>query len=153
MFPSCGLIITGNFNHVNTGRLQSRFKLKQLVKRGDAVLDLVVTNMSDHFSCPQRFIPFGLSDHCAVIVQPKRRESNQHTRKSITIRDIRVSKKICLARYFSNIDWSIVTNQPSCKGKFKAFREVVDIGMSNIMPERTINVYPKDVPWMSDACP
>ena len=152
MFPSCGLIITGDFNHVNTGRLQSRFKLKQLVKRGDAVLDLVVTNMSDHFSCPQRFIPFGLSDHCAVIVQPKRRESNQHTRKSITIRNIRVSK-IYLARYFSNIDWSIVTNQPSCKGKFKAFREVVDIGMSNIMPERTINVYPKDVPWMSDACP
>ena len=53
MFPSCGLIITGDFNRLNTGRLQNHFKLKQLVKfptRGDAVLDLVLTNMSDHFS-------------------------------------------------------------------------------------------------------
>ena len=151
MFPNCGLIITGDFNRLNTGRVQNHFKLKQLVKfatRGDAVLDLVLTNMSDHFSSPQSFPPFGLSGHCTVIVQPKRRESNQHTRKSITIRDIRVSKKICLGRYFSNIDWSIVTNQPSCEEKFKAFCEVVDIGMSNIMPERTIKVYPKDVPWM-----
>ena len=152
MFPSCGFIITGDFNRLNTGRLQNHFNLKQLVKfptRGDAVLDLVLTNMSDHLSSPQCFPPFGLSDHCTVIVQPKRRESNQHTRKSITIRDIRVSKKICLGRYFSNIDWSIVTNRPTCEGKFKAFCELVDIGMSNIMPERTIKVCPKDVPWMS----
>ena len=103
MFPSRGLIISGDFNCLITGRLQNHFKLKQLVKfptRGDAVLDLVLTNKSDHFSSPQSFPPFGLSDHCTVIVQPKKRESNQHTRKSITIRDITVSKKICLGRVF-----------------------------------------------------
>ena len=152
MFPNCGLIITGNFNRLNTGRLQCHFKLKQLVKfptRGDATLDLVLTNLGDHFSTPECFPPFGLSDHRTVIVQPRTRVPNQHTRKSITIRDIRDSKKMCLGRYLSSINWSVVTSQPSCEKKVQVFNEVIEIGMSNIMPERTIQVYPKDAPWMS----
>ena len=107
MFPNCGLIITGDFNRLNTGRLQCNFKLKQLVKiptRGDATLDLVLTNLGDHFLTPECFPPFGLSDHCTVIVQPRKRVPNQHTRKSITIRDIRDSNKMCFERYFSSIN-------------------------------------------------
>ena len=152
MFPNCRLIITGDFNRLNTGRLQCHFKLKQLVKfptRGDATLDLVLTNLGDHFSTPECFPPFGLSDYCTVIVQPRKRVPNQHTRKSITIRDIRDSNKRCLGRYFSSINWSVVISQPTCEEKLQVFNEVIEIGMSNIMPERTIQVYPKDAHWMS----
>ena len=141
MFPNCGLIITGDFNRLNTGRLQCHFKLKQLVKfptRGDATPDLVLTNLGDHFSTPECFPPFGLSDHCTVIVQPRKRVPNQHTRKSITIRDISDSNKMCLGRYFSSINWSIVTSRPTCEEKLQVFNEVIEIGMSNILPERTI---------------
>ena len=101
------------------------------------------------FSTPECFPPFGLSDHCTVIAQPRKRVPNQHTRKSITIRDIRDSKKMCLGRYFSSINWSVVTSQPTCEEKLQVFNEVIEIGMSNIMPERTIKVYPKDALWMS----
>ena len=47
------------------------------------------------------------------------------------------------------INWSVVTSQPTCEEKLQVFNEVIEIGMSNIMPERTIRVYPKDSPWMS----
>lgn len=148
MFCNCRLIITGNSNRLSTGRLQSHFKLKQLVKfptRGNATLDLVSTNLGDYLLTPECFPPlsFGLSDHCTVIVHPRKRVSNQHTRKSITIRDIRDSNKMCLGRYFN---WSFVTSRPTCEEKLQVFNEVIEIGMSNIMPERTI--YPKDATWM-----
>ena len=137
MFPNRGLIITGDFNRLNTGRLQSHFKLKQLVTfptRGNATLDLVLTNLGDHLSTPECFLPFGLSDHCTVIVQPRKRVPNQHNRKSITIRDIRDSNKMCLGRYFSSINWSFVTSRPTREEKLQVLNEVIEIGMSNIMP-------------------
>ena len=34
------------------------------------------------------------------------------------------------------------------KEKFKVFSNLVDIGINNIMPERSIRVYPKDCPRM-----
>ena len=104
--------------------------------RGDATLDLVLTNLGDHFSTPECFPPFGLSDHCTVIVQPRKRVPNQHTRKSITIRDIRDSNKMCLGRYFSSINWSVVISQPTCEEKLQVFNEVIEIGMSNIFDYR-----------------
>ena len=117
--------------------------------RGNATLDLFLTNMGDHFATPEPYPPFGLSDHCTVFVRPKERIPNQKTRKSISIRDKRDSNKARLGRYFRNIDWSCVTYQPSCEENLKVSSNLVDIGINNIMPERSIRVYPKDCPWMS----
>ena len=110
------------------------------------MLDLFLTNMGDHFATPEPYTPFGLSDHCTVFVRPKERIRNQKTRKSILIRDKRDSNKARLGRYFGNIDWSCVTNQPSCEEKLKGFRNLVDIGINNIMPERPIRVTQRIVP-------
>ena len=81
-------------------------------------------------------------------MKPKIRVPNQHTRKSI-IRDMRESNKASLDRYFAGIDWSCVTDQTTCEGKLQVFTDIVANGLSNIMPERTIKIYPKDAPWMS----
>ena len=74
IFSNCGLVVTGDFNRLKTSRLQNHFKLKQLVKfptRGQATLDLILTNMADKYAEPESFPPFGLSDHVTVIVAPK----------------------------------------------------------------------------------
>ena len=55
-FPNCGLIVAGDFNHLNVDSLQRHFNLKQLVKsptRGQATLDLILTNMAKFFSQPE----------------------------------------------------------------------------------------------------
>ena len=47
-FPNSGLLIVGDFNRLNTKRLQNSFDLRQIVKfptRGDKILDLVLTNL------------------------------------------------------------------------------------------------------------
>ena len=47
-YPGCGFVLCGDFNRLNTRRLTTQFKLKQLVDkptRGDQILDLVLTNL------------------------------------------------------------------------------------------------------------
>ena len=109
IFPNCGIIITGDFNRLNLNQLKNHFKLKQLVKfhtRGTAILDLILTNMDKHFSTPECFPPLGLSDHNTVFLKPALRIPNQHTRKTVTIRDMRESNRARLGRYFACVDWS-----------------------------------------------
>lgn len=123
-FPNCGFIIVGDFNRLNTSHLQNHIELKHLMKfptKGQATLDLL-TNMSDHLSTPESFPPFGLSDHGTVIVQPKERVPHQHTRKSVTIKGTRESKKSSLGQYIGSIDWSHVNDQSTCEEKASDFR-------------------------------
>ena len=50
LYPGCGIMLSGDFNRLNIGRLVSRFKLKQLVDkptRGKRTLDLVITNLAE----------------------------------------------------------------------------------------------------------
>ena len=94
LYPTCGFIVAGDFNRVKLGSLQRHFNLKQLVKsatRGQAILDLILTNMAQFYSPPTIFPPFGLSDHNTVLVIPKERTQGQFTRKYITTRDMRES--------------------------------------------------------------
>ena len=75
-FPSCGLLIVGDFNRLNTKRLQNSFDLKQIVTfptQGDGTLDLVLTNLKEYYKDPIQRPPHGLSDHMSVEVQPKDR--------------------------------------------------------------------------------
>ena len=43
---------------------------------------------------------------------------------------------MCLGRYFSSINWSVVISQPTCEEKLQVFNEVIEIGMSNIFDYR-----------------
>ena len=151
-FPNCGLIVAGDFNHLNVDSLQRHFNLKQLVKsptRGQATLDLILTNMAKFFSQPEINPPFGLSDHSTVLLNPKKRTPAMSIRKQIFVRDKRQSKKDSLARYFASLNWPLLMDQKDCEGMLSVFEEIVKIGMNNIMPIKSIKVYPKDAPWMT----
>ena len=98
--------------------MRKRFSvLISLFKFGQAALDLFLTNMYDYFSAPEGFPPFGLSDHATVMVKPKIRVPNQHTWKSIIIRDVRESNMASLGRYFAGMDFSCVTDETTCEDK------------------------------------
>ena len=79
-YPGCGILLSGDFNRLNIGRLQTQFKLKQLVRistRGNQTLDLILTNMPHVYNkdLVQTFPPFGLSDHLVVSLEPKPRST------------------------------------------------------------------------------
>ena len=109
-YPGCGFVLCGNFNCLNTRRLTTQFKLKQLVDkptRGDQILDLVLTNLPQLYDSKavQTFPPFGMSDHNVVLVRPKARpKGNGCSMKTTARRDTRPSRKLELGRYLSSID-------------------------------------------------
>ena len=75
-FPSCGIILLGDFNKLITSRLTNGFKLYQIVKfptRGQNLLDLIFTNMKEFYKEPIKRPAFGLSDHDTIEVQPLER--------------------------------------------------------------------------------
>ena len=151
-FLNCGLIVVGDFNRLDVSSLKRHFKLKQTVKsatRGQAILDLILTNMADHFSVPEIHPPFGLSDHNTVLMKAKERVASQSTRKCITVRDMRESRKKSLGLYISNINWSTISAHNDVESMLSTFEEIVKVGMDKITPEKTIRIYPKDPPWMS----
>ena len=152
LYPNCGLIIAGDFNRLDVNSIRRHFKLKQIVKvptRGQAILDLVLTNLSDHYSPVEISPPFGLSDHNTIMVKPKVRSPGQSTRRSITVRDTRPSRKNELGRYLCSVDWSVINSTDDCESQLQMFTNLVKNGLDNIMPERSKKVFPLDAPWMT----
>ncbi|CAB4039126.1 Hypothetical predicted protein, partial [Paramuricea clavata] len=39
--------------------------------------------------------------------------------------------------------------QNTCENKSKFFNDLFTIGLENILPEKSIKIYPTDTPWMS----
>ena len=86
-FPSCGLMLLGDFNRLNVSRISSQFRLKQLVKfptRGSHTLDLVLPNLGECYSVPKKLPPFGLYDHFTILVNPKSRPISGTDKKVVT---------------------------------------------------------------------
>lgn len=79
-YPNAGIFLLGDFNRCSVSSLLRHFTLRQIVKnrsRKDAVLDLILTNMSNMCDAPKVIAPVGLSDHNSVSCVLK--NSNQRT--------------------------------------------------------------------------
>lgn len=104
-YPNCGIVLAGDFNRLNIANICRHYGLKQVVKfptRQEATLDLILTNISEFYSEPERSPPLGLSDHCTVHITAKQRRCHQEKTKYITLQDTRPSYRISLGRYLSN---------------------------------------------------
>ena len=120
-YCNCGVVITGDFNRLDTTRLQNSFKLKQIVNfpaRGVATLDLVLTNINDFYDSPIKRPPLGLSDHLSIELQPRERCTMNRTKIKIKSRDLRPSKRAAMATYLQQVDvCSLIGAVDSCQEK------------------------------------
>ena len=78
-FPGCGIILAGDFNHLDIKIISCQFQLKQLVHLptcGTNTLDLVLTNLYSFYPVNAVVLhpPFRLSDRSTITLFPKQRE-------------------------------------------------------------------------------
>ena len=69
-YPNAGIFLLGGFNRCPVSPLLRHFTLKQIIKnptRKDALLDLILTNMSNICESPKVIAPIGLSDHNSIL--------------------------------------------------------------------------------------
>ena len=89
-------------------------------------------------------------DHNTIVATGKTAAQKNNTKKSITIRDQRKSRKLEMGRYLSSIDWTLMLSPlDTCENMWTVFHEVVHSGLDTIMPEKQIRIHPADAPWMN----
>ena len=156
-YPGCGIFVCGDFNRLSLSRLTSQFKLKQIniidkPTRGDKILDLVLTNLSHTYDKNAVYtLPlFGLSDRNVVIVRTKKRPSRAGpSRKLISRRDTRASRKAELGRFFSAVDWSILDSTPNIDDRSRQLCDIITASLDAIMPAVKSKVHLNDPPWIT----
>ena len=120
-YPNCGLLVLGDFNHLNDARLKSNFNLKQIVHfptRGQNTLDKILTNLQDYYDTPVERPAFGLSDHSSVEVQPKPRVKTSQTIQKVISRDLRPSNRLAMRTYLYEVDVTAMIAAMTGTGRF-----------------------------------
>ena len=154
-FPSCGIIMLGDFNKLNTFRLQNGFKLKQIIKfptRGQNTLDLILTNLKSFYGDPIKLPPFGLSDHVSIQVLPLTRSLFPKPTFRINSRDLRPTKRLALSKYLEEVDVNtLVNDQISCEKKAEIFELIIKTGLDVLLPTKSKVKVSNEPPWMTQA--
>ena len=103
-YPNAGIFLLGDFNRCPVSSLLRHFTLRQIVKnptRKDAILDLILTNMSNICDVPKVIAPIGLSDHNSVLCVLEKCKSMNKCKK-IQIRPRNSSAKRAFGRWLTN---------------------------------------------------
>lgn len=157
-YPNCGLVFLGDFNDFQTSNLLSRHNLKQLVKaptRGSAILDLIITNISNLYEAPRVSAPLGSSDHNIVTLSPDLTKSNSSLHTKCTKHLVRRYPRSCIdafGRWASTHDWfnelgpTITVDDLST-----SFTSQIEQAMDRIFPSKLVKFHHSDKPWVTPA--
>ena len=154
-YSKCGLCLVGDLNRLQITRLRNNYNLKQIVNfptRGERTLDLVLTNLQDHYESPTQRPPLGLSDHMSIEVQPKVRIKSKNCTTTIQSRDMRPSKRLAMRTYLESVDLDTILNSAdSCEDKTSLLEQIIKTGLDNVMPIRTRKVHSTERPWITSS--
>ena len=115
-------------------------------------LDLVLTNLQDHYETPTQRPPLGLSYHMSIEVQPKVRINSNSSTTNVQSRDMRPSKRLAMRTYLESVDLdSILNSVDSCEGKTSLLEQIIKTGLDHVMPMRTRKVHSTEPPWITSS--
>ena len=96
-----------------------------------------------------RLAPFGLSDHYTISLIPKERKKIISTNKTVTVRDMRSSKKQAFGRFLHSVEWIILESMSNIDMKATYFNDIIQIGLNTLMPTKSVKLHSNDAPWMT----
>ena len=145
--------LVGDLNRLQTTWLRNNYNLKQIVNfptQGERTLDLVLTNLQDHYETPTQCPPLGLSDHMSIEVQPKVRIKSNSSTTTVQSRDMRPSKRLAMRTYLELVDLdSILNSVDSCEGKTSLLEQIIKSCLDHVMPMR--KVHSTEPPWITSS--
>ena len=151
-YSNSGFCLVGDFNRLQTTQLRNNYNLKQIVNfptRGERMLDLVRTNLQDHYETPTQRPPLGLSDHMSIEVQPKVKIKSNNSTTTIQSRDMRPNKRLAMRTYLESGDLDTILNSTeSCEGK-TLLEQIIKTDLDHVMPTRTRKVHSTEPPWIT----
>ena len=107
-YPDIGILITGDFNHMNISQLTHGNDLYQMVDFHTATLDLVIVsdNLRVCYEKPHPLSPLGLSDQQCILWKPyKLYRVVTHECKTLITRPLLESGMCTFGSWIQNLDW------------------------------------------------
>ncbi|KAI8494998.1 hypothetical protein Bbelb_269840 [Branchiostoma belcheri] len=148
--PEAGIILLGDFNHLDISQLCNGNNLSQVIKeptRGQAMLDLIITNLDKHYKTPQILGPLGLSDHNTVLWEPQTTRKENFTKRK-TLRPIRDSDRRAFGQWICTQTWDDVYASQTCASKAATFYTTMEDAINKFFPNKQIAMHNKDKPWL-----
>ena len=146
-------LIMGDFNYLPTRSLCSTCNLKQEVKiptRGDAILDLILTNnKSDLYQEPISLPKIGSGDHFPILYNPKQCIPPKNIKKVIEIRKYLKSKIILFGAWITRADWSWLNNIPDVNDRVKYFSYILWKMIDHYFPLEKVVTSSTDKEWVT----
>ncbi|KAI8516894.1 hypothetical protein Bbelb_054750 [Branchiostoma belcheri] len=144
LYPDVGLVFAGDYNRLDYKPLLLAHRLQQVVNsptRGEATLDVVITNLKSYYNVPVVTNPIGNSDHNAVWWQPKVRPKTPNKTKDVLSSRIRALDH----------NWEEVLDETTVDGKTTAFYRTLHEAIDKFFPQKKARLHHKDKPWFTAA--
>ena len=151
-YPLAGVVIMGDFNQFDHKRLCRNTSLTQIVKkatRGNAILDLIFTNMKHWYNTPEILPAIGQSDHMSIFFQSLNRQQRPNTTTKVWIPKRNPWNIKAIGRFLNDLDWSVLTFLPSCQEKCDFFYNIILMGLDTILPKKSVKLHCRDKPWIT----
>ncbi|XP_035688786.1 uncharacterized protein LOC118424344 [Branchiostoma floridae] len=149
--PDIGLVILGDFNRLDISDLCCFSSLQQVVEaptRGEAVLDLILTNVSSFYESPVTAPPIGRSDHVCVIMPGKHRQTSNTVHKKV-VRPMRDSDSRAFGSWITTHSWDEVLLATSAESKCDAFYSTLKCAVDKYFPTKVVRLHCRDKPWVT----
>ncbi|XP_072048885.1 uncharacterized protein [Amphiura filiformis] len=151
--PDIGFVVLGDFYRMNVNNVLHAHDLKQLVTfptRGDAILDIIMTNISSYFENPLDVSPIGKSDHTCIVWKPNKMYRQDKT-KSVTkkVRPMKDSQIREFGSWVQSQTWDNVTNARGTQDKADALYGYLDNAVESLFPMKTIKIHSNNKPWVN----
>ena len=153
-YPDCGIVVLGDFNHLNIQDLVTSHNLKQVVTRPtrqDSILDYIITNLKSFYKTPDISAPLGTSDHNVIMWIPKDIfKDNNNTCTKRTVRRYPQSGLNGFGLWSTRNKWfSGLGLNPSSDELASSFTNDLNTAFDHFFPVNTIKFHPTDKPWIT----
>ena len=118
--------------------------------RGDATLDLIMTNFSVHSKDPVPMPALINTDHVCILWRPEVQVVKHRSTKR-TYRPMKDSQLREFDVWIQNEDWSNVISAENTQQKADALYESLRGAIDRFFPMQTVKVHHNSKPWMSQT--
>lgn len=152
--PDCGLVLLGDFNHLDISDILNSHNLFQAVNeptRNSAILDLIITNMQTYYNKPAILAPIGTSDHNVVKWLPCCNNiCTTRLNNKCQLRRFPRSERDAFGRWLTSQDWSADdSNLASVEDLSMSFTSKISQAIDDFFPLRSIKLHHSDKQWMT----
>ena len=139
LHPSCGIIVTGDFNQLRDAFLYTHYSFKQVVDSPTqhlSILDKIWTNLS-HIYDKLVLLELGTSDHNVVLFSPSRCHLwTLATPSGSPLGAWVTERKLLLTQQFLKLTGDDLFNSESCHEKFSIYQSVLNLLLQSCFPTK-----------------